>query len=82
MTKECRLTTTDNPFDPFEQFTSWFMFDVEKGYNSCGYLARIAKLTDDMSEEEVDRETERAIDEIIFYDPLNIYKKVTKKPTA
>lgn len=82
MASECMLTTFDNPFDPFEQFTSWFMFDVEKGYNSCGYLARIAKLTDDMSEEEVDRETERAIDEIIFYDPLNIYKKVTKKPTA
>lgn len=82
MASECMLTTFDNPFDPFEQFTSWFMFDVEKGYNSCGYLARIAKLTDDMSEEEVDRETERAIDEIIFYDPLNIYKKVTRKPTA
>ena len=82
MASECMLTTFDNPFDPFEQFTSWFMFDVEKGYNSCGYLARIAKLTDDMSEEEVDRETERAIDEIIFYDPLNIYKKVTKRPTA
>lgn len=82
MASECMLTTFDNPFDPFEQFTSWFMFDVEKGYNSCGYLARIAKLTDDMSEEEVDRETERAIDEIIFYDPLNIYKKVTKKSTA
>ena len=82
MASECMLTTFDNPFDPFEQFTSWFMFDVDKGYNSCGYLARIAKLTDDMSEEEVDRETERAIDEIIFYDPLNIYKKVTKKPTA
>ena len=79
MASECMLTTFDNPFDPFEQFTSWFMFDVEKGYNSCGYLARIAKLTDDMSEEEVDRETERAIDEIIYYDPLNIYKKVTKK---
>ena len=79
MATECMLTTTDNPFDPFEQFTSWFMFDVEKGYNTCGYLARIAKLTDDMSEEEVDRETERAIDEIIQYDFLNIYKKVSKQ---
>ena len=78
MANNCMLTTFDNPFDPFEQFTSWFMFDVEKGYNSCAYLARIAKLTDDMSDQEVDDEIERAIDEIIQYDFMNIYKKVKK----
>lgn len=75
------LTTFDNPFDPFEQFTSWFMFDVEKGYNSCGYLARIANLTDDMSDQEVNDEIERAIDEIIQYDFMNIYKKAKKNTT-
>lgn len=75
---EYRLTTFDNPFDPFEQFTSWFLFDVEKGYNTCSYLARIANLSDDLSENELDEEVERAIDEIIKYDFLNIYKKVKK----
>jgi len=78
MSIEFRLTTIDNPFDPFEQFTSWYMFDVEKGYNTCSYLARIAEITDDMSEDEVNLETERAIDEIIKYDLLNIYKKVER----
>ena len=78
MENNCMLTTFDNPFDPFEQFTSWFMFDVEKGYNSCAYLARIAKLTDDMSDQEISDEINRAIDEIIKYDFMNIYKKVEK----
>jgi hypothetical protein len=78
MESECMLTTIDNPFDPFEQFTSWFLFDVEKGYNSSSRLARIAKLTDEMTEKEVNEEIERAIDEIIQYDFMNIYKKVRR----
>lgn len=65
---ECRLTTFDNPYDPFKQFNSWFLFDIEKGYNSCGYLARIARTTDQMSDTENEEEIERAIDEIIQYD--------------
>ena len=81
-TIDCMLTTVDNPFDPFEQFTSWFLFDVEKGYNSCSLLARIAKLSDEMTQKEIDEETERAIDEIIEFDFLNIYKKATRKSTT
>ncbi len=78
MENEFMLTTVDNPFDPFEDFTSWFLFDVGKGYNSCSYLARIAKISDDMTEQEVSAEIERAIDEIIKYDFMGIYKKVKR----
>ena len=78
MANDCMLTTFDNPFDPFEDFTSWFLFDVEKGYDSCGTLARVANISNDMSQEEVDNEVERAIDEIIKYDFTNNYKKITK----
>lgn len=78
MVNNCMLTTVDNPFDPFEDFTSWFMFDVEKGYNSSERVMRIAKLSDDLTESEESEEIERAIDEIIMYDPLNIFKKVKK----
>ena len=79
MSNNCMLTTVDNPFDPFDDFTSWFLFDIEKGYDSCGKVMRIAKLSDDLTEKEEDVEIERAIDEIIKYDPLDIYKKVTRK---
>ena len=72
----CALTTFDNPYDPFEQFSEWLLFDMEKGYNTCGYLARIARTSDALSDDENDYEIERAIDEIIRYDFMNIYKKV------
>ena len=76
MAKDCMLTTFDNPYNPFDDFTLWMMYDKEQGYNTCERLARIAKLSDDMSQDEIDAETDRAMDEIIFYDFLNIYKKV------
>ncbi len=79
MTETCMLTTFDNPFDPFEQFASWFLFDTEKGYNSCSYLGRIAHTSDQFTDKENDEEIERAIDEIIKHDFMNIYKKVKKK---
>lgn len=74
----CMLTTFDNPFDPFDQFDSWLQFDLDKGYNSCAYLDRIAKTSEQLSDYENEKEIERAIDEIILYDFMNIYKKVTE----
>lgn len=76
MAREVALTTFDNPFDPFTQFAEWFLFDVEKGYNSCSYLGRIAQTSDQFSDLENTREIERAIDEIIKNDFRNVYKKV------
>ncbi len=78
MYSNCALTTIDNPFDPFEQFSDWFLFDVEKGYNTCAYLDRIAQTSEQFSDDENNREIESAIDEIIRYDFLNIYKKVRR----
>ena len=78
MDTETMLTTFDNPYDPFDDFVHWFLFDVEKGYNTCGKLARIARSSEQFSTIEDKRETERAIDEIIDHDFLNIYKKVTR----
>ena len=78
-TKLCMLTTIDNPFDPFEDFTSWFCFDASKGYNSCGILARILDTLDvefdELTEREESEVIEQAIDSWININPLGNYKK-------
>lgn len=79
MAKEaCMLTTFDNPYNPFTQFDRWFLFDTEKGYNTCAYLGRIVKTSDEFTDEEYNQAVNAAIDEIIRYDFRNIYKKINK----
>lgn len=79
MNRTIALTTFDNPFDPIDQFNDWWRYDTDHGYNSCQYLARIAKPTDQFSENENAVEIERAIDEIIRLDPFGIYRKFVKE---
>lgn len=75
------LTTIDNPYDPFEQFTEWFMFDVEKGYYSCSRLARFTNNSNELSQKEEEEDIKRAIDEVIKHDVLDIYKRAYRKNT-
>lgn len=78
----CALTTFDNPFNPFENFDEWFAFDIQHGYNTCGKLMRIANVENSMSEVEYNNEIERAIDEIIQYDFVELYRKVYNTAVA
>ena len=73
------LTTIDNPYNPFDDFASWFSFDTEKGYNSCSLLMRIAQVSDEMTDVEENMEIDRAINDIIKYDFRDIYKKVSRE---
>ena len=73
------LTTNDNPYSPFDDFEKWYMYDNDHGYNSCGYLARIARTSDAMTPQENSQILEEAIDDIIRLDFMNICKKVTKE---
>lgn len=73
------LTTIDNPFDPFTQFDEWYNFDTLNGYNSCSYLARIAKTSPDLPDSINQVEIEQAIDEICELNINGMYKKVTKE---
>lgn len=77
-TKKIALTTIDNPFDPIDEFEKWLEYDMDKGYNSCGKLARFTHIENMMTDEEKITEIERAIDRLIELDPLDIYKKIKK----
>lgn len=78
MENNVRITTIDNPYDPFTDYDNWLSFDIEKGYYTCSKLARLSNVTSDMTEKELIEEEERAIDRLIEIDPLDIYKKVIK----
>lgn len=79
---ECRITTRDNPFDPFDDFEQWFLFDVTKGYNTCAYLGRIARTSDALSDAENAEAVENAINDIIRFDAMNVYVKVSRTVSA
>ena len=74
-----RLTTTDNPHDPFDDYPAWFAYDTSSGYHTGSFLARILVDSDDLSEVDKERANELAIDEICRENVLGIYKKVTKE---
>ena len=76
------LTTLDNPFDPFNDFTSWYMFDCEKGHNTSSRLARIAEIDSEMTQKEVEEAMNRAMDLIVKYDFEDKYIKIQEKQTA
>ena len=78
---ECAITTFDNPYDPFEEFTLWDLYDKEKGYNSNQKVARLVHFEDDMTELEMLKENERAIDLLISLDFTNTFEKRTRKTT-
>ncbi len=77
--REVAITTFDNPYDPFTEFSKWFVYDITKGYNTCAYLDRVAMTSKQLSEEENQQALEEAIDEIIKYDFMNIYTKVSRE---
>lgn len=73
------ITTTDNMFDPFTQYDRWAAYDeIECGYFTMPYLARIASISPNFTEEEMNRAIEDACDEICEMD-LRFISPVTGK---
>ena len=75
MENDYLLTTIDNPYNPFEDFSLWDAFDREKGHNTCDLIGRLSQLSDDMTQREEEAEYDRVAEFIIYHDPHDKYKK-------
>lgn len=70
------LTTVDNPYDPRQDYRSWYAWDVANGYHTCSYLARIVKLSTDLPAMIQEAEIDAAMDEIVEAHDGGLYKKL------
>lgn len=75
---EYMLTTVDNPYDPFTDFNAWMAFDIRMGYNTAGFLARVAMIADDMPESYQEEAIQRAMDEIVAENVSGMWRKVSR----
>jgi hypothetical protein len=73
-----KLTTKDNPFDPFDEPDRWNAFDVQKGYNTLALLDRVCITTEDATDEEFEKDWSKAIDDVMKYVDYGIYKVVER----
>ena len=72
------LTTDDNPYDPFTEWDQWYMYDETSGHHTTGLLARVVKISDDLSEADQSQAIEDAIDEIVEVNASGLHLKVTR----
>jgi hypothetical protein len=85
MSKEIMVTTVDNPYNPFEQFDEWLVYDKVKGYNTTERLAVVAPLSERLSDEEIYFAIEKGIETLMRYGAIDKegkpveYKKVFKE---
>ena len=75
------LTTVDNPWNPYVNYPEWYQYDQAHGYDSTGLLARVANVSLDLSEADIDAAIEDAIDEICKINVSGIHKKISRSET-
>lgn len=76
------VTTVDNPYNPFIDYDEWYAFDESHGYYTPALLARVARLSDALSDADEDNAIQIAIDEIVSENVLGIYRKVPQPETV
>jgi len=81
--EEVMLTTTDNPYNPFDNFEVWYAYDMmlarqQERPTVCSLIARIGRFSTQMTDVMEQKAYQMAIDEILEYNVTGKYKKVTE----
>ena len=81
--REWTLSTSDNPYNPFENFKLWHEWDFSHGYCTAEYIARVLMEHGEFSENNIsDSETSKEIyevmEEILDFNLTGNYVKVYK----
>lgn len=72
------LTTTDNPFNPLEDWDNWYRYDCDHGYQTCEYLARSCIVAETNSLLEQIQTQNQAVEDIVRINATGYWKKVSK----
>ena len=65
MDEKYRLTTLDNPFNPFTEWDQWYFYDLSKGYNTCERIASIVGVVSELPYEIYNQLHEQAMDQLL-----------------
>ena len=83
MAEEVMLSTIDNPYNPFDNFEQWYMYDEllarQQNRPTCSsYLARVDCSTDEFGEAELRQTMNDIIDEIVELNLSGTFIKLTR----
>lgn len=76
------LTTVDNPFSPFTQYNEWCQWDESAGYNSNALLARVVRMSDELSESDQDLAIKQGIEEIVSVNASGVHRMVSSSSVS
>jgi len=74
--KDYLISTSDNPYNPWTQFSEWFVWDETNGYHTCQKLARLCEFTDDLGDTEELLSYYDAAEKMLQYNFTGNYIKV------
>jgi hypothetical protein len=70
------LSTSDNPYNPWTEFDQWNNWDVQSGYYTLAYLARITRTSHELSELDESQAIDIAIQEILDENITGMYVRI------